>query len=109
MSDNNQAVTPQNTVGVAPGWYPDTTDARLVRYWDGHAWTEHVQPARGYVGTGTPGTYGVPVALGNSAPVQQVVVHQERKRVNHLLHLVLTIVTVGLWLPVWVILAFAKS
>ena len=31
------------------------------------------------------------------------------KRVNHLLHLVLTVLTGGLWLPVWLILALAKS
>lgn len=29
------------------------------------------------------------------------------KRVNHLLHLILSVLTVGLWLPVWLILAIA--
>ena len=38
-----------------------------------------------------------------------VVVQEPRKRVNHLLHLVLTLITAGLWLPVWIILALAKS
>lgn len=28
-----------------PGWYHDPADARLVRWWDGSAWTEHVQDA----------------------------------------------------------------
>ena len=31
------------------------------------------------------------------------------KGVNHLLHLVLTLLTAGLWLPVWIIIAMAKS
>lgn len=31
------------------------------------------------------------------------------KRVNHVLHLVLTLLTFGLWLPVWAILAIANS
>lgn len=31
------------------------------------------------------------------------------KRVNHLLHLILTLLTAGLWLPVWIIIAMAKS
>lgn len=26
------------------GWYPDPHDGRSMRWWDGHAWTEHVQP-----------------------------------------------------------------
>jgi uncharacterized protein YbjQ (UPF0145 family) len=29
---------------VAPGWYPDPQAPGQVRYWDGAAWTEHVQP-----------------------------------------------------------------
>ena len=31
------------------------------------------------------------------------------RRVNHVLHLVLTILTAGLWLPIWIILAIANS
>jgi hypothetical protein len=28
---------------VPAGWYPDPSGAYATRYWDGHAWTEHVQ------------------------------------------------------------------
>lgn len=31
------------------------------------------------------------------------------KGVNHVLHLILTLLTAGLWLPVWIIIAMAKS
>ena len=43
-------------------------------------------------------------------PMQQAVyVHGGQvKRVNHALHLVLTLLTAGLWLPVWIILAIAN-
>lgn len=27
-----------------PGWYPDPEGGRQVRFWDGEAWTEYVQP-----------------------------------------------------------------
>jgi len=33
------------STGSQPGWYPDATDANLVRYWDGTRWTENTQPA----------------------------------------------------------------
>lgn len=44
-------------------------------------------------------------------PMQQTVFVNNGggKRVNHALHLVLTIITAGLWLPVWIILAIANS
>lgn len=30
---------------VAPSWYPDPSDPRLLRYWDGLQWTAHTSPA----------------------------------------------------------------
>ena len=27
------------------GWYADTTNPQLQRYWDGSQWTEHTAPA----------------------------------------------------------------
>lgn len=29
---------------VKPDWYPDPKKAARLRYWDGHAWTDHVAP-----------------------------------------------------------------
>lgn len=42
-------------------------------------------------------------------PLQQTVVVHNSRRVNHALHLILTLLTAGLWLPVWIILAIANS
>lgn len=54
-----------------------------------------------------------PQQFGYPAPMQQmqqtVLMQGNGKRVNHVLHLVLTLLTAGLWLPVWIILAFANS
>lgn len=41
-----------------------------------------------------------PIIINNSQP--------EKKRVNHTLHFILTLVTLGLWLPVWLIVAIAN-
>lgn len=75
---------------MAPaGWYPDQQGVGVERWWDGTGWTE----ARRAITT----------------PVQQNVVVNNPKRVNHALHLILTILTGGLWLPVWIIVSMAKS
>jgi len=29
----------------APGWYPDTSDAARLRWWDGGQWTDDTRPA----------------------------------------------------------------
>ncbi|MFN3600843.1 MAG: hypothetical protein ACK4UY_05580 [Dietzia sp.] len=44
-------------------------------------------------------------------PMQQTVfvTNGGGRRVNHVLHLILTILTFGLWLPVWAVLAIADS
>lgn len=41
--------------------------------------------------------------------MQQTVFVHNGRRVNHGLHLVLTLLTAGLWLPVWIILSIANS
>lgn len=29
---------------LAMGWYPDMSDERVLRWWDGEHWTEHTHP-----------------------------------------------------------------
>lgn len=71
-----------------PGWYPDAQGQQ--RYFDGTAWTQHVAPP----------TAPAPVYVQQAAPTQMVT--YKRKRTSHLFHLVMTILTGGLWgLFVW--------
>lgn len=42
-----------------------------------------------------------PIIINNSTP--------ERKQTNHLLHFILTLITLGLWLPVWIIVAIVNN
>lgn len=72
---------------IAPAaWYPDPDNATLQRYWDGAKWTEHRAPA--------------------VASTQTMIVN---RGTNHAFHLVMTIVTFGLWLPVWIIVAIVNA
>lgn len=32
------------TDAPGPGWFPDQTNSRQLRWWDGQAWTDHTQP-----------------------------------------------------------------
>lgn len=44
-----------------------------------------------------------PVTIVNSASAAAGAVAVQRKKVNHLLHFCLTLLTGGLWLPVWLV------
>lgn len=71
---------------VPAGWY---VQGHQQRWWDGVQWTDNFAPL--------------------AAPVPQVVVQQQPRRTNHAFHLIMSIVTVGLWIPVWIIVAIANS
>ena len=74
----------------APGWYPDPSGQPGQRYHDGRRWTTHFVP--------TPPTA--------PAPAQAVAVAVSTGGgTSHALHLVLTVLTCGLWLPIWILAA----
>lgn len=74
---------------MTPNWYFDPRDRSILRWWDGTNWTEHVKPA----------------------PVSAPMVYQNRTvtkvpvQTSHVVHLILTLLTCGLWAPVWIIMA----
>jgi Protein of unknown function (DUF2510) len=72
------------------GWYPDPGGQPGQRYHDGQRWTQHFVP--------TP-----PTAPPPAAPAVAVAV--SNGGANHALHAVLTFLTCGLWLPVWILVA----
>ncbi|WP_078344726.1 DUF2510 domain-containing protein [Mycobacteroides chelonae] len=72
--------------GAAPGWYPTPDGGQ--RYFDGVQWTQHVVPPAARL--------VAPTVIVNQGP-------------NHLLHLILTLLTCGLWIPVWIIIAIISA
>lgn len=81
------------------GWYPDPAGQPGQRYHDGGRWTEHFVPTP----PPTP-----PPAAAPIAPVMAVAVSQGGGT-NHGLHLVLTLLTCGLWLPIWLLVALVSG
>lgn len=74
-----------------PGWYPDPSGTGH-RYFDGTAWTApHVPPPP------PPPS----IIINNAVHTTPTVVVDSGP--NHALHLILTLLTCGMWLPVWVI------
>ncbi len=59
--------------GPAPAadWYPDPSDPRFLRYWDGTRWTEHTSPVASPVAGGPQG--GVAPSGGSSNKVLWIV------------------------------------
>lgn len=75
-----------------PGWYPDPSAPSSTRYWDGAQWTAHRAPAPPPIVINNVVAPPAPVVAVSSGP-------------NHALHLILTLLTCGMWLPIWVIVA----
>lgn len=80
-----------------PGWYPDPSGAPGQRYFDGQQWTYQAPPQ-------SPPQQLVVINNTVSAPTPFVI----SAGPNHALHLVLTLLTCGMWLPVWLIVAIAS-
>lgn len=84
------------TAQVAPGWYNDGTGQQ--RWWDGQQWTNHYA----HQATHAPQLIQTP---------QQTVVVQRQKmyKTSHGFHLVMSLITLGLWLPVWLIVGLYNA
>jgi hypothetical protein len=76
---------------VNAGWFPDPSGQPGQRYHDGQRWTQHFMP--------TP-----PPIVSAPAPAVAVAVSSGGGP-SHALHAVLTFLTCGLWLPIWILVA----
>lgn len=83
---------------AAPGWYDN--GAGRQQWWDGNQWThhfadqQHIQP-----------TYAMQPQYGT----QVVVAPQKIYKTSHGFHLLMSIITLGLWLPVWLIVGLYNA
>lgn len=69
------------------GWYPDGASTGVERWWDGTQWTENRRATPNAVPA-----YARPPEMVTLAP----------KRTSHVFHLIMTILTAGVWgLFVW--------
>jgi len=75
------------------GWHPDPTGQPTLRYFDGRGWTNHLAPMPPPAYGGHSPGVGVAVAVANGGGP------------NHALHAVLTLLTFGMWLPIWILVA----
>ena len=99
---------------VPAGWYPDpdnTTGFRYggvpgMRYFDGVQWTEQRAPMH-RVQQRTNHVPQQPIIINQQVAPAPMVVYTNGT--NHGLHLILTLLTCGLWLPVWIIIVIANG
>lgn len=78
---------------AGPGWYADPNGLPTLRWWDGHTWTDQLAPMQQQA----------------PEPREQIIVTKSPMRTSHGLHLFLTIITCGLWLPVWFLLTITHK
>lgn len=77
---------------AAPGWYPA---GAVQRYWNGSQWTEHTAPLP------------QPQQVVYAAPTRYVTT--QKKNTWHGMHLILTVLTCGLWGLVWFIVTIVNG
>ena len=93
----------QGAVAPAPGWYPYPPEPSTQRYWDGQAWAlsqaeKFDKRINSYLLLG--------YRLESRTDTRATVV--KGKRPNHVLHLLLTVFTLGVWAIVWIILSITS-
>lgn len=100
---------------VPAGWYPDPdnpTGFRFggvpsMRYFDGVQWTESRAPMQRRQQQHPPPPAQPIIVNQQFAPQAPVVVYTTGT--NHGVHLLLTLLTCGLWLPVWIIVVIVNG
>ena len=85
-----------STPDVAPGWYPDPSGQPGQRYHDGQRWTQHFTPMP-------------PVVPASATAVALAVNGGGGSGGAHAVHAILTLLTCGLWLPIWLIFAIVDA
>lgn len=75
-----------------PGWYPDPSGARWLRFWNGCGWTGHLSPAPPHP----------PAVFVNAVAPPAPFVRSTHANYTAL-YFVLTLVSCGLFLPVWLL------
>ena len=103
----------------APGWYPDPSGERESRYWDGANWTNRVaQVGEGRVKVSPElrkellaQSLANQLSQSGQWRVESQTDHYAivvgGKPVNHILHLILTLLTLGVWIIVWILAVIA--
>lgn len=92
---DDEVIPQQQAYGPTPGSNPTpppppaAPDGAVPAQGGGYQYPNH--PQQQY------GQYGYPMMQ------QQQVVVQQKRGVNHLLHIVLTVLTFGLWLPIYIL------
>jgi hypothetical protein len=75
-------------------WYPDPHSPGILRYWDGVQWTDHRSAAAPAASAVVYNNIVVPRGGGNG---------------DVGVHLILTILTCGAWIPIWIIIEIIKA
>jgi hypothetical protein len=100
---------------VPAGWYPDPDNATgfryggvpSMRYFDGVEWTDSRAPMQRNQPRPRAGEQPIIIAQQIAPAPPPVVVYANGT--NHGLHAVLTLLTCGMWLPVWILLVSSTA
>ncbi len=99
-----------------PGWYPDPSGEHASRFWDGAVWTDRTSDDQRKVSSerrkealaqGLTTRLARPGQWRVESQTDYCAIVVGGKPTNHVLHLILTLVTFGFWGIVWIVMALA--
>jgi hypothetical protein len=102
-----QAITPAQAT-LAPGWYIQHGKTER-EWWSGTEWRAAPPKANWYQSPTHPGFYerwNGTEWTGEIIPTEKFA---KRNQTNHTLHLILSICTLGLWIPVWIVVGIVNT
>jgi hypothetical protein len=91
------------------GWYDDPEDGSRKRWWTGSEWPTQLSDAERREALDQRVAWWVSRGWSVQSRTDTQAVLATGHRPNHLLHLILSVLTLGLWLLVWIFVALGAK
>lgn len=104
MDDRTDIAPTTAPIAPTPGWYEDPDQPKAKRWWNGSEWgAPSPEDRQAALDARVAQWIRAGYRVEAQSPTQAVMV--TGRRPNHVLHIILSVLTLGLWLIVWFLVA----